>query len=355
MQVTAIMASDSHPDGRRFLLPGDRAAISWGVSLAGKNCRAFSPAEDDLAQVFSRSLGADWAPWDNHTQPGRDLILLGPGAIQLFGDELAGHLAELHGAELLFDVIALQQQQDIWKVTCDAGRGARDMVRVRGPLVVVVSEHAPRPAYVSRFRLSQVTCAKVTECQQRSANHVWQSVTPRTRRTFDNGESNAEQRASAAFGIESRSSRNSDRQIVDEEPAVSAQVLLRYLVHHGFISRSLSPADSNSTVEHCRDRPSSVEPAMGVNALTAEEVSPAVARGPRQSADTSARIARRPRDSRARSTHTARAIPAGLQRAPRRVESKSGSTLRGPFPMVQDHPSNTLCNRIPLSDHTHRG
>ena len=341
MSVSVIIASDRDQSGQRVLRPGDRAALSEGVSLAGTRCRVFTPADDDFAEVYSRSLGAVWAPWIIPMEPTCDLTLIGPGAIQLFGDELAGQLAEVSRAELFFDVLALQRVREIWQVTCDAGRGARDIVQVCGPLVVVVSEHAPRPRYVSRYRLSQVA-RPVTEVPQVSPSSVaWQPVKPRVRRATGAGEGSAEQRANSAFGIESGSSRTTDRQIVDEEPAVSAQVLLRYLVHHGFVSRSIPPVDNTAVVEAGLSRALAVEPVRVSPSQADAGLARKIARGPRQPTDSVARLARRPHSPPAIASSPGRTIPTRLQRAPRRIDSKTVQNQRGPFPLDAEWRSPT--------------
>jgi len=112
MTTLAIISSDVGLTGERRLLNGDRAAVGWGVALAGGACRVACPEHDLEAAAYARALGATIAPWDELQLAAFEIAIIGPAAINWAGDELAGRLAESAGAELLFDVLAAQRVHD---------------------------------------------------------------------------------------------------------------------------------------------------------------------------------------------------------------------------------------------------
>src|SRR5436853_57951 len=101
MRVTVFIASHSEPEGTPTLRQGDRAAVHWGVSLAGSGCEVRVPLGDRTASTYAAAVGAKVEPLDNKLVATCDLVLIGPGAIDAYGDELAGQLSEQLSAELI--------------------------------------------------------------------------------------------------------------------------------------------------------------------------------------------------------------------------------------------------------------
>lgn len=331
MHVLAVIASDVGGVAEQQLLPGDRAAVFWGVSLAGGACRVQVPPGDRDALIYATAVTGACEPWHQHPESQPDLIVIGPGAINRFGDEFAGELADRVSAELLFDVLHVHRERDHWRVVCDAGRGAQDILSVTGPVVLVVSEHARRPPYVSRFRLMQAAESISTQIDPAPPGIAWQPVTPRARRSSAAVARDAESRANAAFGIQSGSGGTGEKPIIVGESAVCAQVLLRYLVHHGFATRvreETSPGFAAQTAL----RKQETEKASNPPALP-EQVVDAIRRGPRRPGEPVQRMARRPRNASAANACRQRIAPDPLARGPRRLGTKNASGRRGPFPL----------------------
>jgi electron transfer flavoprotein alpha/beta subunit len=340
VHVLAIIASEiGDRDDARSLLPGDRAAAFWGVTLAGADCRVQVPIDDRAAWSFATAVGATCERSCDRLKSQPDLVLIGPGAINRFGDEFAGRLAEQASAELLFDVLQVRREADEWRVVCDAGRGGQDILSVLGPLVLVVSENAQRPPYVSRYRLTQSDRSVPIAFQTTAPNTGWKPATPRAPRSPSTTAANAESRANAAFGIETDSGRSRDQTIVADEPAVCAQVLLRYLLHHGFVARALTESALEVTPQTSRPKDSPITNAAPAVACR-RVANGAGRRGPRRPEDPVQRMDRRPRSTSETPASRERIVPDRLQRQPRRLDTSNVSIQRGPFPVRADWQSH---------------
>jgi hypothetical protein len=331
----AIIATDVGLSGERRLLNGDRAAVVWGVALAGGVCRVACRDHDLEAAEYAQALGATVVPWDELRSASFETAIIGPAAITLVGDERAGRLSESAGAELLFDVLAAERTHGEWKITCDAGRGARDIVTVRGPVVLVVSPDVARPKYVSAYRRSNarhaIDPAGINVGPLTLETSPWQPMTPRTPRPSGAGLADARTRADHAFNMQHGAAAPA-QVVITEAPPVAAQLLLRFLVHRGFVTRSLdrlAPVETAATTQSPEtDRPKPVE----IRTTNEGQLSAAIRRSPRQEVDTEARLWRRPR---LRSTPAVQLLPRAnttrLQRGPRRIAPPSQAGLRGPF------------------------
>lgn len=339
MRALVIIATDIANDDSRKLLPGDRAAAFWGVTLAGADCRVQVPDNDRAPLIYANAVGAKNQPWLTRLEPQPDLVLIGPGAINRLGDAFAGRLAYELSAELLFDALQVRREVDAWRVVCDAGRGAQDIVSVSGPVVLVVSEDAPRPPYVSRFRLTLADRSIPIVVGEAIPRISWQPVIPRAPRSTGMKDIDAATRVNGAFGIQAGVDRPRDAVIVAEEPAVCAQVLLRYLVHHGFISRPLrGPLPGIVSAPSPQDREQVSESAQVVVSDQSSNVT--LLRGPRRPGDSVQRMNRRPRNVSRPSCRRDRTVRDRLRRKPRRLEAGRDTTERGPFPIRADCQKN---------------
>ena len=88
-----------------------------------------------------------------------DIALVGRGACGDAGDLLPAMLAERSGAALAYEVVDLHRRADGLEVERDLGHGARDILLVQGPAVLVIADSARRTGYVSRRRML-VPCSR---------------------------------------------------------------------------------------------------------------------------------------------------------------------------------------------------
>lgn len=335
VSMLVAIAADVGLDGERRLLTGDRAAVAWGVAFAGSICRVVCLDHDLEAAAYVRALGATVASWNDLRSVFSETTIIGPAAIELAGDEFAGRLAEDSGAELLFDVLAAECAQGAWKITCDAGRGARDIIRVSGPVVMVVSPDVARPRYVSAYRRSNArrACdpAAIKVEPRIPVTSPWQPMTPRTPRSSRAVPADAKARADQAFNVQPGSATPA-QVVITEPPPIAAGLLLRFLIHRGFVARSLDllpPLEASRTTPETAVKTHSLPLAAPGDEV---QLAAAIRRGPRHRVDTEARLARRPRH---RSTFAGglpqRANMRSLKRGPRRLAPASPVGLRGPF------------------------
>ena len=189
-----------------------------------------------------------------------DVALIGRGGCGEFGDALPARLAEQSGAALVYNVIDVRPKADRLSVTRDLGRGARDLLSVRGRVVLVVADSVERGPYVSRYRMNaQRTAAEESPLHEDSSGEgsvarmepnrfEWQPVTPRVRLGDHAARvaGRAVERMNALFGLGETS--KAAASLVRGSAEECARHLLRYLRHHGFVERG-SVAESQSASE----------------------------------------------------------------------------------------------------------
>src|SRR5690606_25848222 len=147
---------------------------------------------------------------------------------------------ERHGAALVLEVLDAELDGEYLRVTRDLGRGAGEVLRVRGPAVLVMSEDAPPRLYVSRHRrlVAAGRVGPVTPAV--AAAPRWEPPRPRTRATDLAGRTGgtATDRMNALVGAAAAMAPgDADAHVVIADAATCAKHLLRYLAHHGFITR----------------------------------------------------------------------------------------------------------------------
>lgn len=372
MRVLVLIASDTAATGAPVMAAGDRAAVQWGLAHAADDCHVRYPQGDIVAATYAMAVGTaagsdiaenrpggvtgcdsaiDNSPavsrlarakpmalrhpsvpvtrggWTDAERLPADLVLIGPGAIDHWGDGLAGQLAERLSAELVFDVVGMERDGTDWRVVCDAGHGAQDVLRIAGRLVAVLSEDVPRPTYLSSYRRRQAA-RHVALQPAAAAPGEWQPAQPRRKRSVAAAVAAADDRVNAMFGISEAAGDSRSRQAIVDTPAVCAQVLLRYLVHHGFVDRKVAALTSPAPKEPVAD--STRQPTAGT-APPPHSYSPALLRSPRRSDESEWRRARRPRPATAALPLTSAPDAAALRRRPRRMDSRTAAAPRGPF------------------------
>jgi electron transfer flavoprotein alpha/beta subunit len=305
----------------------DRAAAWRGIQFAGSECHVQTPPDDQMAIAYATAIGARC---ELDAAANADFVLIGSGAIDHWGDARAGQLAEELSAELLFDVLDVERTGNHWRVVSDAGRGARQIVTVAGPLVLVLSEHVAKPPYVSRYRLAQAEVRNVVTNSVVASKSDWQPVTPRVPRRNTPSTTDVSSRTNDAFGIASEQKSLSGSDIISAEPKVCAEILLRYLVHHGFLVRDLKP----EPVVSATSKP--VEVQTKIRSKKSELLPPSILRQPRRSGESTSCLARRPRKHIAATSLPITPSLLRLQRGPRRLGASNMIHRRGPFPL--NHP-----------------
>ncbi len=266
-------ASSEIGSGAPTLPISDRGAIALAMARFGGNVSAY--AADADARCFARAAGVESVgeisnPEISHVDfllgnvdflsDGVDVALIGRGGCGELGDALPARLAEQSGAALVYDVIDVRPKADRLIVTRDLGRGARDLLSVRGRVVLVVSDSVERGPYVSRYRMNaQRTAAEKSLLREDPSgegsavgmqpNRVeWQPVTPRVRLGDHAARvaGRAAERMNALLGLGETS--KAAASLVRGSAEECARHLLRYLRHHGFVEPG-SAAESQSAPE----------------------------------------------------------------------------------------------------------
>jgi hypothetical protein len=271
MRVAVIIGSASAEtvSGSPALPMSDRGAITLALARFPGDVRAY--AADTDARCFARAAGVEVVEEVSDLEMGTvDVAMIGRGGCAESGDLLPAQLAEEGSTALVYDVIDVQREPDRLLVTRDLGRGARDLLSVRGRAVLVVAESAERGPYVSRYRIDAVKAAggKSTthkEPKDESTTHKeprdestarkeprdesavreesngdrWEAVTPRVRLGDHVARvaGSAVERMNALFGVGEIAENTAS--LVRGSPEECARHLVRFLSYHGFVEREL--------------------------------------------------------------------------------------------------------------------
>jgi len=334
-----ILGSEPFPGGSPS--PADRAALALAVRCFGRDVSAY--ARTSIAECLLRyalAAGARDVAILDHAIGAQELsrqaatcraVICGTPITPL-GDALPARLAEQMDCGLVFGVLELEPTIDGFHVARDLGRGATEVLEVRGRIVCGMAETTLHPGYVSRYRRWAIDEGRLTQALERAEHgpatvaESWHAVRPRPRFASEKKHEglSAYQRMHDAFGIASPTKRNCPQQVVAADAATCAAHLLRYLLHYGFIARPL-PLPMAPAME----RPAQVAHSdAAAPALVAGRG--ARARGPRRLDGQASGIHRRPLSL----VEAARANAAGsrkLLRGPRPVGMRHPVRLRGPF------------------------
>jgi len=320
MTLIAAIIGSATPvtaSGVQTLPMSDRGAIALAMARFAGDVRAY--AADADARCFARAAGVETV--EEISDPGMGafaVALIGRGGCAERGDLLPARLAEASGAALVYDVIDVQPKADGLMVTRDLGRGARDLLSVRGRAVLVVAESVERGPYVSRYRRNAVKGASGESAARREQSCVeWEPTTPRVRLGDHAARvaGSAAERMNALFGLGAIAENTAS--LVRGSAEECARHLLRYLSHHGFVERGLGgelQSASGGTV------------ASWAAARRAERKQSTA-----EQAMDSQPAARRPE----RSAAGAASIPTRLRRRPRALHQCPPAT-RGPFEVGVD-------------------
>ncbi len=313
--------------GSLELPPSDRGALALALKRFGRDVRAYAPDPD--ARAYARAAGVERVTAAADLDPdGFDVALIGRGGCAEQGDARPARLAEARAAALVYAVIDVSPEADRLLVTRDLGRGARDVLAVRGPAVLVVADSVARGRYVSRYRIhaeragaaasrrrsdpsranaaNQETWANEMGAQSAAGGwDRWEFTTPRVR-LGDHASrvaGSALERMNALFGVGVGGGRAGA--LVRASAKQCAFELLRYLAEHDLLARGAA--------------------ARAQRASAASSASPASERCAEPLGEA------RPESVAARTA----AVAARIARRPRRVNDRSRA-MRGPFEIGVD-------------------
>ena len=217
----------------------DRSALSLAMSRFGDSINVYG--DDGKARCYARAAGANlvFALPDTEID-GFDIALIGLGGCGERGDLMPALIAERRGAALVYDVIDVDEDVDGFRVTRDLGQGARDILRVRDPMVLVIANTAVRGPYISQYRLDIASRESTggTDREESPPTH-WNATIPRVR--LGDHESlvagSATDRMNALFGVAESSGSNAS--ILQGSGEECSRHLLDYLRRYGFVDRGL--------------------------------------------------------------------------------------------------------------------
>ena len=290
MTRTAVIIGSSSSEiasGAPTLPISDRGAIALAMARFGGNVCAY--AADADAGCFARAAGVERVEEisiqeiDGVVLDSIGVALIGRGGCGEFGDALPARLAEQSGAALIFDVIDVQPKGDRLAVTRDLGRGARDLLSVRGRAVLVVADSVVRGPYVSRHRMNAQRTVGVESAARNEPSDAksslqeepnggesdfrrepsrveWQSATPRVR-LGDHASrvsGRAAERMNALLGVGGASEKTAS--LVRGSAEECARHLLRYLSHHGFVERATVADSQRASDGAVASRPAERQP-----------------------------------------------------------------------------------------------
>ncbi len=303
--------------------PADRAAVAFAVGRFGGDVRGYGAGEVTYRYLAAAGIQSAWL--SRPTAIDFQLALVGT-----CDDLLPAALAEARRGALVLDVLDVVIADDHLLVTRDLGRGERELLRVRGPAVLGLSDAAPSDLYVSRHRRARVS-VPVRDTIATEAQSDWRPVRPRTR-TADiaaKTAGSATERSMAVFGLAEQQASDAAN-VLAADPGTCAQHLLRYLAHHGFIERADAP-QADDAVPLREDRVARADPVAAMGRTVDVPITPRIARGPRPLHGPMPGTARRPVPARAPSVAEAR-----LARGPRPVGAAVSVNRRGPVPLRND-------------------
>lgn len=229
---------------RGTLPASDRAAIAMALRIGCGEVRAYSLRSDEVALRYALAAGVVTAkPLDDLNDLPFDLALIGAGGCEPWGDLLPAMLAQKCSCGLVVDVVKIEPASDEMRVTRDLGRGAREVLRVRGPAVLAISEEADQTLYVSRHRRKMAALSQKLAAGRpwldplENVAGSWEPARPRVKTGNLAAKTGgaATDRMNALMGATQSTEDRQDRQVIRGDAATCARQLLRYLRHHGFL------------------------------------------------------------------------------------------------------------------------
>ena len=136
------------------LLQSDRAAVGLATSLKC-DVSVCCPDNDEVSLRYAIAAGATgMVPLDKAEA---DIYVIGRGGTGITGELMPARLALAVNATLVLDVLEFELQTEGIRVVRDLGRGSREIMILSLPVVLVISDNAKTPAYISRYRQMRLT------------------------------------------------------------------------------------------------------------------------------------------------------------------------------------------------------
>ncbi len=355
------------PPRRALVIVGDRQGITAGSDKAAvcRTVEQFAGAAfvasyhaSDAAVRYALAAGVNSlvAPSFN-----ADLMVFGRGGTDPEGDLRAAKLANQRQAGLILDVLEFRLDQSApaagqaatgtgehgkLVVTRDLGRGAREILIVSFPVVLVMAEAAAPARYISRYRQMSAAPTYPLELPPDPPNTRWSPLRPRTavKDLHQKTTGSATNRMFDAFGLtEVTNNGAKSDSLIAADPETCATHLLRFLAHHGLMdthgdingNAPLAAVKSTTTAPTPTDQapvaPGNTDPTGLPSSLR---------RGPRPVDGDPRGRQRRPRAYGSSLPRPANMTQSGnIKCRPRPIGTEIPSDHRGPFPVA---PSSDL-------------
>jgi electron transfer flavoprotein alpha/beta subunit len=222
----------------------DRAAIGLALQRFAGPVDAYCLRDDAEAWRYALAAGAATARrLDDLAGFDFDVVLVGHGGAEPYGDLLLALLAEQKQCTMVFDVLDIVGRPDGLTVTRDLGRGSREVLELRGPAVLGIAEEATQLLYVSRYRRQMarpplVDHASLPPDPLAALSGAWEPARPRGKTVPPAARTgaSASARLQALLGMTASTSEADDRShVIVADAATCARHLVRYLRHHGII------------------------------------------------------------------------------------------------------------------------
>lgn len=323
----------------------DQAAVLMAIENFAPNFTVMTFDPDEVALQYAKAAGArSVGIVRDAASLTFDVLLLGSGALQHCSDWYAGWWAEQHQAALAFEVLSISRQGQQLNAIRDLGRGNQEVLLLSLPAVLTVSSLAPA-RYVSHYRRWKAGSVDLPMDDKgydpdplAKRAGMWGAVRPRVRLGRQSHvATTVNERLSNVFDISPQADQHC-KTAYDTDPAICAQQILRYLIHHDLIAKEwlvdaaemvrASEVDISSPVDHAAPFLSEHTDANDPVLL------PKIARGPRSLTRTETGIARRPRLWMPRGTVSQEFMSGKLLRKPRPLGVSRPRGARGPVPLV---------------------
>ena len=163
-----------------------RNPIGWPL-VSAPRLGEFGVAADTERHGLAYALAAGASTIESIERSTADVIVFGQGGLGLAGEITAARLAASRDATLVLDVLEVEPRTAGWWVKRDLGQGAREILTLSSPVVLVISELAAIPFYVSRFRQARAAAslanptANSSDSLPKTGPISWEPLRPRTK------------------------------------------------------------------------------------------------------------------------------------------------------------------------------
>lgn len=311
-----------------LLHASDRSATTFAVQCFS-HVTVCNPAGDDPALRYALAAGCTSiaGSLDGCTAP---ICLMGRGGAGIDGELSAARLAKKQRATLILDVLQIEWAGDELQVIRDLGRGARECYVLSGPAVLMMSEEAQPPRYISHYRQSRVSVPHELGTDSKELPITWEPVRLRSKTAGLASKTGGEARSRMfdAFGLDDPSPSDTQH-VVTGSAELCAEHLVRFLAHHGFVASSI-PADGEPTFAKL--------PTTATDVPSAKPIDPRLAAGVRQPRS----VSRSTKGLHRRPQRYVRQQPFAtgkLSRGPRVLSTHRPAGQRGPFALSENRDS----------------